>query len=193
MREIHGLIGKYRIESLLTSKRGQIQEKLTDNMRKIVKIVDIGVSIDGVYMQEVHPPIDVVPDYRAVASAREKKNEIIHKANGYANDIVPRSRGKGEKKILEAETYGKEKISQAKGIAESFLFREAFFGKSSALQIVRLRWDMIESLLFGRTIYIIPSKSRRRFYISGKFPNAQLNKSDEEPIEAEDEDIEGID
>jgi len=194
MREIHGLIGKYRIESLLTSKRGQIQEKLAKNMKKISEIIDIGVRIDNVYMQEVHPPIDVVPDYRAVASAREKKNEIIHKANGYANDIIPRSRGKGEKKVLEAETYKKEKMSQAEGIAESFLLREVFFRKSPALQIIRLRWNIIESLFFGRTIYIIPSESRRRFYLSGKFPNAQLTKSNgNKEVSDNDEDIEGID
>ncbi len=167
-REINSVLAKYRIDALLTVQRGDIQNELKIRMKEKVKMLKIGVDIDKVFMQEVHPPIDVVPDYRAVASAREKKNEIIHKANGYANDLIPRSRGKGKKSILEAETYKIDKLSFAFGEAKSFLLKEKIFNASSKLQKIRLRWDMIESLLFGKIIYVLPNDSKRRYYLSDK-------------------------
>ncbi len=167
-REINSVLAKYRIDALLTVQRGDIQNELRIRMKEKVTTLKIGVDIDKVFMQEVHPPIDVVPDYRAVASAREKKNEIIHKANGYANDLIPRSRGKGKKSILEAETYKIDKLSFAFGEAKNFLLKEKIFNASSKLQKIRLRWDMIESLLFGKIIYVLPNDSKRRYYLSDK-------------------------
>jgi len=181
-KEIHSVLGKYQIESLLTLQRGDVQEELKANMKKIVKELKIGVTITNVYMQEVHPPIDVVPDYRAVASAREKKNEIIHKANGYANDLIPRSRGRGQKKILEAQTYEVEKLSIADGFAKSFLLKEETFKNSANLQKVRLKWNLIESLFMGKNIYILPSKARKRLYLSNGLPMKSGNQPNVDKI-----------
>lgn len=183
-QEVHAVLGHYHLESLLTSLRGAIQEELTQNMKKAVEKLYLGVEIITVYMQETHPPIDVVPQYRAVASAREKKDEIIHRANAYANKLLPISRGRGEKRILEALAYAFEKKETAAGRIRTFRLKEQMFSSFPALHKVRLWWDKMEKILKDKTIYVLPGNAKRRFYTldashpSGKNKNLNIEESD---------------
>jgi membrane protease subunit HflK len=162
--EVHSILAYYRLDHILTSKRGTIQEELTGNMKKAIKILPIGVEILGVHMQEAHPPIVVVPEYRSVASAREKKDEIIHKATAYANDLLPHSRGKSQARILKSHAYAIEKKSIAKGRSINFLLKKEYFNKYPAVQQVRLLWEMLESVFKDKAIFILPHNAKRRFY-----------------------------
>ena len=62
-------------------------------MSRTAHNLSMGVDILRVNLQEAHPPVEVIPQYRDISSAREKMDEIIHKASAYANDLIPRSRG----------------------------------------------------------------------------------------------------
>jgi membrane protease subunit HflK len=184
-QEVHAVLGHYHLESLLTSLRGAVQAELTQNMKKAVEKLYLGVEIITVYMQEAHPPIKVVPQYRAVASAREKKDEIIHQANAYANKLLPISRGQGEKRILEALAYAFEKKETAAGKIRTFRLKEQMFSTFPALHKVRLWWDKIEKILKDKTIYILPGNAKRRFYTpdtplpSGKNKDLNIEESDQ--------------
>lgn len=183
-QEVHAVLGHYPLDSLLTSLRGAVQEELTLNMRKALEKLYLGVDIITVYMQEAHPPIEVVPEYRAVASAREKKDEIIHRANAYANDLLPRSRGEGERKILESLAYAFEKKETATGKSETFRLKEQMFSNFPALHKVCLWWDKMEKVLKDKAIFVLPEKAKRRFYTSntpspaGKSKNFNLEELD---------------
>jgi membrane protease subunit HflK len=184
-QEVHAVLGHYPLESLLTSLRGAVQEELTQNMKKAVEKLYLGVEIITVYMQEAHPPIEVVPQYRAVASAREKKDEIIHQANAYANKLLPLSRGQGEKEIIESLAYAFEKKETAAGNTETFRLKEQMFSSFPALHKIRLWWDKIEKILKDKTIYVLPENAKRRFYTSdtpfasGKSKNLNIEESEQ--------------
>ena len=164
--EVHAALGRYTLDMLLTSERGKVQTELVSNMRRAVARLPLGVEILNVYMREAHPPIEVVPSYRAVASARESKVEIIHTAHTYVNALLPLSRGEAESKISAAQANASEKISKAAGDTEQFLLKQQIFQQSEAVQRIWLWWNAVESVLRGKTLYIFPKNVQRRFYHS---------------------------
>ncbi len=164
--EVHTVLAHYNLDALLTLDRGKVQRELIKNMKKAVQRIPVGVEILNVYMREAHPPIEVVPEYRAVASAREQKNEIIHKANAYANDLLPRSRGKAETKILESYAFAVEKVDIANGKTQSFLLKNKNFDKYKSVNKIRLWWEAVEKAFKDKFIYILPIKTKRRIYSS---------------------------
>jgi membrane protease subunit HflK len=176
--EIHAELGRYRLDSLLTSDRGKIQTELLQNMKCVVKNLPLGVKILNVYMREAHPPIEVVSNYRAVASAREKKVEIIHTANTYANEVLPLSRGQAEVEILQANADAAEKIYAAAGSAENFLLKQQTFRQSEAVQRVRLWWKTVENVMKDKIIYILPKNAKRRIYNSQMTPIKEIQGED---------------
>jgi len=164
--EVHSILGRYNLDTLLTSGRGKIQEQLTNQMRKVVGEIQIGVEILNVYLQEGHPPLEVVPQYRSVASARERKDEIIHQANAYKNNLIPHSRGQASALVLQAQGYASEKLSISSGRAEGFRLRERMYNQNRQIQEERMRWDVIEKATSGKPLYVLPNNAKRRIFTS---------------------------
>lgn len=173
--EIHAALGRYQLDTLLTSARGKVQTELLENMKRAVVQLPVGVEILNVYMREAHPPIDVVPSYRAVASARENKIEIIHTANTYVNAVLPLSRAEAAAKVFKAEAGAAEKVSTTTGRTESFLLKQHIFSQYETVQRIRLWWETVESVLRNKTLYIFPGNVKRRMYSSA--PTGSTSKT----------------
>ena len=176
VHEIHIILGKCQIDSLLTTGRQNIQDNLLIAMRKRVEEIPLGVEIIKVLMQEAHPPLEVVPAYRAVASARERKDQIIHQAGAYRQDLLPRSRGKAIADVLASEAYSVERISGAQGEAESFLLKQSWFGKFESVQKQRLKWETVENAMQNKTIWVLPADAKKRILT----PDDKIRKDKDE-------------
>ena len=163
VHEIHLVCGQYSLDELLTVERSKIQDDLLFRMNLTAEKLAMGVEVKKVYLQEVHPPIEVVPQYRNISSAREKKDEIIHQASAYSNDLVPRSRGEAVAILLDSKAYADEKLYSAKGETENYLLREQNFSKYKAIQKTRMWWETVEKVLKDKILYILPSEAQRRF------------------------------
>ena len=164
--EIHSVLGRYNLDTLLTTGRAKIQEQLVTRMRAAVNEIQIGVAILNVYMEEGHPPLEVIPEYRSVASAREKKDEIIHQANAYKNNLLPHSRGLAKVKVLESNGNAIEKLFVSQGESERFKLREKQYNQYKQVQRERMRWEVIENAFSSKPVHILPSKTKRRFFNS---------------------------
>jgi len=168
VHEIHAVLGQYHLDSLLTSGRGKIQNEVLDNMKLAIDKLPMGVEVLRVYMQEAHPPTMVVPEYRAVASSREKKDEIIHEANAFANNLLPRTRGMVEEMIQESTAYSVEKLQEAHGDAEQFALKQRNFYQNQLVHRKRLWWNSVEKALKDKEIYILPRSAKRRVYTASQ-------------------------
>jgi membrane protease subunit HflK len=163
VHEIHSICGQYSLDDLLTAERLKIQDNLLINMNIVTDNLSLGVDIKKIYMQEVHPPIEVVSEYRNISSAREKKDEIIHQASAYSNDLVPRTRGKATAMVMDSRAYAEEKMNNANGETRSYLLKEQNFSKHKTVQKTRMWWEATEKILKDKALYILPSKAQRRF------------------------------
>jgi membrane protease subunit HflK len=172
--EVHAVLGHYLLDTLLTSGRGLVQNELYYNMKQVTEDMPLGVEILNVYMQETHPPIQVVPSYRAVASARERKVEIVHRAIEYANNLLPHSRGESDSTVSKAYGYATEKTHLSKGESEKFLLTQSNFRRYDTVQEERMKWEALEKALKGKTIYILPKEAQHRVLTSDEI--TEINK-----------------
>ncbi len=108
-------------------------------------------------LQDVHPPLEVVPAFRDVASAREDKDRIINEALGFKDETLPRARGDAERLLLEAEGYRTDRIERARGDADRFTAMAARYRDTRTVTKVRLYLETMESLLAGVEKYIVSS------------------------------------
>lgn len=161
--EIHSVCARYSLDDLLSSKRVAIQSLLLSRMNHTATDLSMGVDILKVNLQEAHPPVEVIPQYRNISSAREKMDEIIHQASAYANDLIPRSRGESTAIVLNSKAYAEETLNNAQGETESFMLRQQNFSDYEAVQKDRIWWETTEKLLKDKVLHILPSKAERRF------------------------------
>ncbi|HLA40068.1 MAG TPA: FtsH protease activity modulator HflK [Candidatus Glassbacteria bacterium] len=141
------VIGFHKIDEALTDGKFQIQQEIQDNLQAILDSYDAGVLVVAVQMQDVHPPEEVVAAFKDVASALEDKNKYINQAQGYQNDVIPRTRGQGEQLVLQAESYREQRILRAQGETERFISILAEYERAPAVTEKRLYLETMESVL----------------------------------------------
>ncbi len=146
--------GRLALDDVVTVQRGELILALTQGL---LDASDAGVEITGVRLQDVHPPLEVVPAFRDVASAREDKSRIINEALGYMDETIPRARGDAGRLMLEAEGYRSDRIDRARGDSERFKEMARHYRDSKRVTETRLYLETMESLLAGIEKYIVSS------------------------------------
>jgi len=92
-----------------------------------------------------------------VASAREDQNKLINEAEGYRNDVIPRTRGKAAQMVKEAEAWASERIAKAEGDADKFTHILKEYQTSRDVTRKRLLLETMEDILPGVRKYILKS------------------------------------
>ena len=166
--EVHVAQRSIPLDGLLTSERDRLQGDLLPRLRRRAAQLDIGVDIHQVYLLEAHPPLPVVPQYRAVVSAKETKSEVILRAHEYANELVPRSHGQAVSLVKAAEADSVTRVVGALAGADRFRLQQHAFGIDAGVHRVRLHWDAIEEALSGKRITVLPAATQRRITLSSQ-------------------------
>jgi membrane protease subunit HflK len=141
------VIGKHHIDEALTTGKNAIQVETQEVLQTILDKYNFGILVVAVQLQDVHPPQDVIQAFKDVASAKEDKNKAINLAQGYRNDLIPRTRGQAEQIIREAEAYSQERINRAQGDADRFLKVLREYSKAKQVTARRLYLETIERVL----------------------------------------------
>ncbi len=160
------VLSHYQLDKLLAEDRATVQNELLNEMKRVTANMPLGVTIQRVYMQEAHPPIEVIPQYRAVGSAREKKDHIIHQARAYVNDLIPRTKGKASTIALNAVAEAAAEEYKAVGETKQFSLSQESFNRNVAIHKIRLWWEMVENVMKDKQIYILPHTAKRRIVLT---------------------------
>ncbi len=151
------IAGRLALDDVVTEQRDVFEELILAVTQGLLDAVDAGVEITGVRLQDVHPPLEVVPAFRDVASAREDRSRIINEALGYMDETIPKARGDAGRMALEAEGYRSDRIDRAVGDSERFKKMARHYRDSKRVTETRLYLETMESLLAGIEKYIVSS------------------------------------
>ncbi len=149
------VIGKQDIDEALTTGKSQIQEDTKIQLQEILDIYGSGLLVVAVQLQDVHPPDAVVDAFKDVASAKEDQNRMINQAQGYQNDLIPRTRGMAAQYVKEAEAWAAERITKSEGDAENFTRILNEYQKAKRVTRKRLLLETMEEILPGVQKYIL--------------------------------------
>lgn len=156
MREV---IGKNKIESLLTTDREKTQLEVRTLMQEILeKRYNAGIQIDEVNLLQVSPPAQVNDAFRDVQTARADQERSQNVAQGYANEIVPKARGQAEQILLTAQGYRQQTVDEARGRTDRFLKIYDEYAKAPDVTRRRMYLETMERVLGGVDKVIIDEK-----------------------------------
>ena len=118
---IREVIGKNKMDFVITTGRAEIASKVRDLIQSILDKYGTGMEITSVNMQEAQPPQQVKAAFDDAVKAREDNERSKNEAQAYANDIIPRAHGNAARQIEEANAYREKVVAEAKGEADRFL------------------------------------------------------------------------
>lgn len=153
------IIGDHPIDHVLTTRKEQIQGEILVKMQELADKYGAGVSIGAVQLQDVNPPQEVEQAFRAVASAREKREEIINTARGYQREQVPRAEGEAQRIVLEANAYKESQIAEARGEASRFQAVAKEYAASPEVTRARMYLETMAELLPNVKVTVIDEKA----------------------------------
>lgn len=153
------VIGDHPIDHVLTTGKEQIQVEIMDKMQELADLYGTGVHIFTVQLQDVNPPKEVEQAFRAVASAREKREEIINTARGYQREQVPKAEGEAQRVVLEANAYKESQIATARGQASRFQQVAKEYAAAPDITRVRMYLDTMAELLPNVKVTVIDEKA----------------------------------
>ncbi len=149
------VIGDFPIEAALTERRDQLQVQIQEIIEKICADYQMGVQIEGVNLQDTHPPEAVEPAFAEVFNAREDQARVEREAEGYENKEIPRAEGEARKILQEAEAYKAERVAKAQGEVERFHALLQAYRDAPGVTRRRLYLETLEKALKGKPKVIV--------------------------------------
>ena len=141
------VVGYHRIDEALTDGKFEIQQEIQESLQNILDRYQAGVLVVAVQLQDVGPPEQVSAAFKDVASALEDKNKFINQAQGYQNDLIPRTRGRAEEMLRQAESYREQRVLRAQGEVQRFLKVLAEYERAPTVTEKRLYLETMEKIL----------------------------------------------
>ena len=156
MREV---VGKNKIEPILTADREPIQDGVRDLMQRILDSYGAGVTVTRVQMLKADPPAQVIEAYRDVQAAITDQDRMRNEAEAYANKVVPEARGQAARIVQQAEGYKQQVIAEAQGEAARFTSVYDEYKKAPDVTRRRIYLDTMRDILAGTNKVILDNKN----------------------------------
>jgi Cu+-exporting ATPase len=196
------LLAEHETESveLLTGGRGPLEDLVRRRLQEEANRLGLGVEIlpQGVCLQDVHPPRDVVAAFREVSSAFKDKERMQNEADAYHRELLINAAGEAAWRALAAadaevdaqiwaavrtdlageaaaemnaaQAFAVEQQAAAEGDATQFLARQAAQSTEPRLTQWRLFQDMIAASLPGKRKLILGPQGAGRRHLFLGFP-----------------------
>lgn len=171
MREI---IGRNRIQPILTGARQEIETSVRELMQSTLDSYGAGVLITQVQLRQIDPPATVIDAFRDVQAARADRERLRNEATAYANRVVPEARGQAERILQAAQAYQAQAVADAQGQASRFNQVLEQYSKAPDVTRQRLFLETMERVLGNTDKIIIDDKAGNGG--SGVVPYLPLNE-----------------
>lgn len=140
-------IGERTVDDVLTEARAALETQIRAIADALFKRYESGIEVVDVRLLDVHPPMQVVPAFREVASALEEKRTAVNQAEAYANEQLPKAKGQAEAMKLQADAWSRTRKDEAAGEARRFQVVEAAHRRVPQVTEIRLYLQAVEKSL----------------------------------------------
>lgn len=161
---IREIIGKRKMDFVLTEGRGDVANTAQKLIQEIVDRYGTGLIVTNLNMQDAQPPEEVQDAFADAVKAREDEQRLKNEAETYSNDILPKARGAAARQLAEANAYKEQIIANSTGEADRFkqLLRE--YEKAPAVTRERLYIETMEFVLANSSKVMVSMKKGNNFY-----------------------------
>lgn len=159
---VTALLARTHVDEALTTGRASMLDDVRLGTQEKLRECDSGITIVSTTLKLIEPPGDVIDAFQDVQNAKADRERSMNEANGYANEILPRARGKADAMVADARAKKHSRVEMARGDAEriSKLITEYQAAPTSMKE--RLFLEVVETVLPKATIYAIDGGKGRR-------------------------------
>lgn len=108
------------LDTLMSVDRTGLSAELKKEINEQLSAAAIGVTVDEVILESIHPPVDIADVYQSVVSAAVKKTTLITNAEKEAANSIANAEKTAKTSVRDAEARQTEKISTARYDAAVF-------------------------------------------------------------------------
>ena len=159
------------IDEPLGAERGLVEHAIRERVARRLAGYAAGLEALSVCLGDVHPPLEVVPAYREVATAREEREAKVNEAQAYQNETEALARGQAAERTLGAKAFLADRTDRASGEAARFTDVAAAYGEAPGVTRLRLTLQAVEQAMAGRRKLIldrVADGARRLLYLGRK-------------------------
>jgi modulator of FtsH protease HflK len=168
---MRALVGDMTLHEVITTGRGELQQKARTEVQKRLDDLNCGVAIRQMQITHAKPPEKVKQAFEAVNVARQGYDQAINEAEKRRNEIIPGATAQKTVLIREAEGYQAQVTKRAKGESEALLTRFEAYKLAPKATRQRLYIEAMEQVLQQVDRKVIIDAS-----LKGVLPLLQLNK-----------------
>lgn len=117
---LRSIIGRSRLDSILTIGTGQIQSDTREEMRKILDGYEAGIDLADVNLQERTVPEAVREAFDDAIKAGADQERVVKEAEAYQSKEIPLAEAKAQRVLQDAEAYKQQQVAQARGEVQRF-------------------------------------------------------------------------
>jgi regulator of protease activity HflC (stomatin/prohibitin superfamily) len=181
-----------------------LESKIATALQARCDALQLGVEIldQGVCLQDVHPPLEVVSAFRDVSMAFKEKERMLNEADASYRDKVikaggeeawrqlsagdgaltdklweqlqPQIAGEAAAELFSSQAFATEQQERAAGEAASFILQQAAHARSPQLTAWRLFLDSLAAALPGKKKLVLDKQGngRRQLFLGVPGMNA---------------------
>jgi len=142
---------------VLSEKRGIIEIETQEALQETLDHYESGLVVLGVELQDVQPPEAVRAAFDDVLGAKQDRDRAVNEAQGYANEVLPKSRARAVELVESARGYKGARVAEATGQASRFRAIAGEYQKAPEVVRTRLFLETMEEVLPSvRTVIVEP-------------------------------------
>jgi membrane protease subunit HflK len=155
MREV---VGKSKMDYVLYEGRGDIVARVRTQMQAMLDRYKTGIQITQVNMQDAQPPEPVQASFSDAVRAKQDRERLKNEGEAYANDIVPKAKGRAAALLEEANAHKQRVVANAQGEAARFSQLLAEYEKAPAVTRERLYLDTMQQVMQSTSKVVVDQK-----------------------------------
>ncbi len=151
---IREVVGKSAMDFVLTEGRTEVAARTQRLAQAILDRYGTGVQLTKVNLKDAQPPEEVQAAFADAIKAREDEQRYKNEAEAYANEIIPKARGRAARQIADANAYKAEVVARAQGETARFLALLREYRRAPRVTRERLYIDAMEQV-FGNATKVV--------------------------------------
>lgn len=145
---IRDTVGVNTVDSVITTGKAEIQQKIQDSLKQRIMDEDIGYSIERVSIQDADlPTSDVQEAFRNVENAKQSMVTKQNQAKQYQSEQIPAAEAQADGLIRNAEATKEKRINEAKGQVARFEKTYEEYKKYPLITKKRMFYETMEGVL----------------------------------------------
>jgi len=98
-------IASYHVDDAYRRQKDRLRKDVRALLRRRLEQLDVGIELKDVFLDAIVPPRQAKEAFDRVIEAEQENRQLIHQAEGYANETINAAKGKASAIVAKAEAY----------------------------------------------------------------------------------------